>query len=364
MARGRTRHARECYDRALQVARASHLRDAGAVMLGDVLAAELEFERTAGTPRRNGPRVSPLLLGQCGAWLDIYAAGIGVETETTLLRAGPEPALALVEDALEYARSTERPQLARFLSAQRVSVLLDGGEVEEAARAWRFDGLPERRAECLDLPAQSWREMEMLACARLRLFISRGRFDAAREFADALLAVASEHALVRTRMRGLALAIVLEHRAGVPDRASAHLAAYLRLFAEADYLRPLARERAIALALLDDAALADGADPAVAVAAGALREALGGRADRQPSERVLTDGELEVLTRLEHWRDKDIARALGLSYDGVRYRVRGIFAKLGARGRLDAVRRAQERGILPAHASEPPRTAPPPGLSR
>ena len=361
MARGQTRQARECYDRALEVARASHLRDAGAVMLADVLAAELDFERTAGAPRLNGPRVLPRLLGQCGAWLDVYAAGIGLGAETALLRDGPEAARALLEDARDYARTTERPQLARFLSAQHVSVLLNGGEVNEAARSWRFNGLPERRAECLDLTAQSWREMEMLACARLRLFISRDQFDAAREFADALLAVASEHALVRTRMRGLALAIVLEHRAGAPARASTHLADYLRLFAEADYVRPLARDRAVALALLDDAAFADGADAGVALAAGALRKALGGEAgaEGRPSERVLTEGELEVLARLEHWRDKDIARALGLSYDGVRYRVRGIFAKLGARGRLDAVRRAQERGILPAHASEPSPTAPP-----
>lgn len=366
MARGRTRQARECYDRALEVARASHLRDAGAVVLGDALAAELEFERTAGAPRLNGPRVSPRLLGQCGAWLDVYAAGIGLGAETALLRDGPEAARALVEDARDFARTTERPQLARFLSAQHVSVLLDGGEADEAARSWRFDGLPERRAECLDLTAQSWREMEMLACARLRLFIFRGQFDAARDFADALLAVASEHALVRTRMRGLALAIVLEHRAGAPARASTHLTDYLRLFAEADYVRPLARERAIALALLDDAAFADGADAGVAVAAGGLRKALGGeaRAEGRPSERVLTEGELEVLQRLEHWRDKDIARTLGLSYDGVRYRVRGIFAKLGARGRLDAVRRAEERGILPAHAREPSPTAPPPGPLR
>ena len=355
MARGRTRHAEECYDRALQVARASHLRDAGAVMLGDVLAAELQFERTAGAPRRNGPRVSPRLLGQCGAWLDIYAASVGFRAETALLHAGPEAALALVEDARDYARSTERPQLARFLSALRVSVLLDGGQVDEAARAWRFDGLPERRAECLELAGQSWRELEMLACARLRFLISRGDFDAAREFADALLAVASKHALVRTRMRALALAIVLEQRAGATDRASTHLADYVRLYAEADYARPLARDRKLALALLDDAAFAveaDGsveADGGVAATARALRTALCGEAsaEGQPSEGVLTEGELEVLARLEHWRDKDIARSLGLSYDGVRYRVRGIFTKLGARGRLDAVRRAQERGILP-----------------
>ena len=353
MAMGRTRQARECYDRALQVARTSHLRDAGAVMLGEVLSTELEFERTAGVPQRHGQRVSPRLLGQCGAWLDIYAAGIGVEAETALLHADPEAARALLEGARDYARETGRPQLARFLSALRVSVLLDGGEVDAAARAWRFDGLPERRADCLALTGQSWREMEMLACVRLRVFMSQGELDTARRFADALLAVATEHALVRTRMRGLALAMALEHRAGQPDRASTHLATYLRLFADADYIRPLARDGGVALALLDDAELAAGAVGArVAVA---LRKALVGEVDAegQPSKLVLTERELEVLARLEHWRDKDIAQSLGLSYDGVRYHVRRIFAKLGARSRLDAVHQARARGLLPAHAGEP-----------
>lgn len=253
--------------------------------------------------------------------------------------------------------------MARFLSALRVSVLLDGGQVDEATRAWRFDRLPQAAGECLDLAKQSWREVEMLACARLRLLISRGEFDAAREFADAVLAVASGHALVRTRMRGLALSMVLEHRAGASDRALAHLADYVRLFAEADYARPLARDRAVALALLDDAAFAAGADAGVAAAAGSLRQALCEKAgtEAQQSDGTLTEGELEVLARLEHSRDRDIARTLGLSYDGVRYRVRRIFAKLGARTRLDAVHRARARGILPACADglEPERSAPP-----
>lgn len=352
MARGHPRVARRYYDRALEVARASHLRDVGAVMIGEALAAELEFECSAGAPRLGGPRVSPRLLGRCSAWLDVYAASIATTVESEMLRRGPRAALASVEDACEYARRTERPALARFLSALRVSVLLDGGDVDEAARAWRFDRLPEPAARCLDLGTQSWREMEMLACARLRLLISRGEFEAAREFAAALLAVASESGLARTRMRGLALSMVLEHRAGASDSAAAHLADYLRLFAEADYARPVARDRKLVLSLLDEAVSAAGAaDAGIATAAGALRKALRGDGTaRQRPDRTLTGRELDVLARLEHWRDKDIARTLGLSYDGVRYRVRTIFTKLGARSRLDAVRRARERGILPEEA--------------
>ena len=189
----------------------------------------------------------------------------------------------------------------------------------------------------------------MLACARLRLCIMRGELDAARELAAALQAVAAERGLVRTRMRGLTLAMVLEHRAGEGERARAHLVDYLRSFAEADYARPLARDRGVALPLLDAVADAHGADAAVGRAAAGLRKAMrdDAGAGKDPSQRPLSRRELDVLARLERYPDKEIAWDLNLSYDGVRYRVRSIFAKLGARGRLDAVHRARAQGILP-----------------
>ena len=59
-----------------------------------------------------------------------------------------------------------------------------------------------------------------------------------------------------------------------------------------------------------------------------------------------------MLQRLESQSDKMIAKELNLSYDGVRYRVRRIFAKLGARGRFDAVHRARAQGLIPAEGAE------------
>ena len=62
--------------------------------------------------------------------------------------------------------------------------------------------------------------------------------------------------------------------------------------------------------------------------------------------------EMEVLALLEGYTDKDIAKALNLSYEGVRTRIRRIFAKLGAHGRLDAVDRARALRILPPGENE------------
>ena len=100
-------------------------------------------------------------------------------------------------------------RLARSVAAIRVWVLLAGGQVAEAGRAWRLDGLPERADECTELATQSWREAELIACARLRLCFACGWIGAARGLAAALQALAAERGLVRTA------------RAGAPSRLSA-----------------------------------------------------------------------------------------------------------------------------------------------
>ncbi len=352
MARGRADEAQACYERALKVARASHLRDAGAMMLGDVLAAELEFERWAAAASVDGALQSPRLLGECGAWFDIYAASAEVGAELDLLRGDVPAALALVEDARDCARRTGRAPLERFLSALRVSVLLAGDGVEEAERAWQFDRLPEAPEECVDLSAQTWREAEMLACARLRLLAARGAFEEARELGRALDAVAVERQMVRTRMRGLALAMALEHRAGDDIRAREHLVECLGLLDETGYARPLVREGAVAVALLDGA---EAVPETIVDAARRLRAVIGGAVATRVSETSLTSREVEVLALMEHCRDKEIAKRLELTFYGVRYRIGNIFTKLGARGRLDAVHRARERGLLPPPDARPAR---------
>ena len=361
MARGRADEAQRYYDRALKAARASHLRDAGALLLGQVLSAELAFERSTGAELMEGTQLSPRVLGETSAWLDIYAASTEVRAELALLRGGMQAALAVVDQARDHARLTEREHLARFLTGLRVSVLVAGGEVGEAERAWRIARLPEDAAGCTGIDAQSWREAEMLACARIRLLTAQGAFDEARGFARALFAAAEERQLVRTTMRGLALAMALERRAGDDARARAHLAAYLRLFAETGYARPLARVRRAALPLLDEMARARGAHHAVAKTAARLGEVMRKPSETgtAPSRASLTEREIEVLVRLERHHDREIADVLSLSYDGLRYRVKRIFAKLGARSRLDAVHRARAQGILPpgdeTSAAEPRR---------
>ncbi len=63
----------------------------------------------------------------------------------------------------------------------------------------------------------------------------------------------------------------------------------------------------------------------------------------------LTPGELEVLRELDHgFSNKEIARRIEVSPNTVKYRLKGLFAKLGVTTRTDAVKRSRELDLLAA----------------
>ena len=345
MAQGRVDDARRRYLSAMRIAKAEDLHNPLAVAIADVLLQELEQERNRRPPSPEPPGI-PAALTRNGTPFQAYAAASGVALDRALADTGAEGALAALEEMLDYVRSVGLPALARYLSAMRVSLLVEACRPGEAQRCWREDGLPEDAPACLDLEGQTWREMEALSCARLRLAIARGRFDEARGFAAGLRSATADRGLRRTLMRALTLSVVLERRAGDAGAAGRHLAEFLALFAETDYARPAVRERrACAPAVerfLDEAGDSPLREPARALLA-AMRDADSGT---DPALR-LSGREREILHRLEGQRDKVIAAELGLTPHGVRYHIRGLFAKLEVRSRGDAVRRARELGLLP-----------------
>ena len=79
----------------------------------------------------------------------------------------------------------------------------------------------------------------------------------------------------------------------------------------------------------------------------ALREALDDKGE-DALHWLLDRREMNVLALIgEGNTDAEVARALKLSYEGVRSRIRRIFEKRGARRMVDAGPRARARGILP-----------------
>ena len=340
MAQGRVQDAAAFYRRAERVATEQYVLDPEPAAVCSALIHELSLE-CGHAAREAEPDRVPEALTRGSTPFQAYAAASGAVLEARLRDEGGEAALAGADEMLDYVRRARLPALVRHVSALRVSLLATAGPIGEAERAWEAADLPPDAAGCLDLAGQTWREMEALSSARLRLAIGRGRFEEARGFAGELRAAAAARGLKRTLMRALALSAVLERRAGDGAAAAAHVGDYLCAYADSPYGGPLVRDRADCAELLA-ARLETARGGPAGDAARALLAAM--ESADEPRQRVLSARERQVLRRLAGRRDKQIAAELGLSAYGVRYHLRSLFAKLGARNRAEALRRAREMG--------------------
>ncbi|MDE0062057.1 MAG: LuxR C-terminal-related transcriptional regulator [Gammaproteobacteria bacterium] len=342
MAQGRVGDAAREYHGALRLATERFLGDPRVVVRCSVLKQELDLERNRFEDDAEAIRLLTEVR-RMGGPFSSFAAATEAGVELALKAHGPARALSMVEEMLHHAQRAEMPMLARHLAALRVSTLAVLGGVEEANRFWRACGLPEDDAGCLDLRGQTWREMEALSCARLRLDIASDRFDEGRQIGRGLIEAASRRGLQRTQMRGLALMTGLEAQSGDWRAALTNLERFLKLFVKIDYARPIVREGEQGVAVLKAFRNANPNSPLANRAESILAALLNARVLAVPN---LSPRESEVLWRLESQRDKEIASSLGISIHGVRYHVGNILDKLNARNRFDAARRARIAGLL------------------
>ena len=342
MAQGRARDANALYLDANRAANASYVADAMLVAMVQVMLRELAAECGRDVPNAVPPGI-PAALRRGNTPFHAYAAASVVAMESWLRAGDAEGALSSVDGMLAYVLEKRLPGLVRHVSALRASALAVAGRVGEGEQFWRSADLPEAAADCFDLKKLTWRDMESLSSARLRLAIWGGRFAEAREFAEAFRTAAAERGLRRTLMRALALSVALEVRAGDAAAAAQRLDEFLELFAETPYAGPMVLERAHCREVVA-AGLGGNADAGRRDAARALTAAMDA-ADRVLPQ--LSARERDILDRLgQRQRDKQIGLELGLTEYGVRHHLRSLFDKLGVRRRGDAVVRARELGLL------------------
>ena len=343
MARGHVQEAETYCTNVLESARARYPDDPMAMTAGDALLRELQFERNRLTlPIAAGMGLSDNY-ARPGNTFATQASDCAIIADVAHYADGIDGALSAVTRMTEYARQTERRTLARYLAALRVDTLAAAGRADEAERAWRAGALPPGDEDCLDMNSLDWRELEMLACARLRLYMACKDYEAGRNFAQKLLTLVTERRLVRTAMRVRALLAALEWRAGDQDAACSHLETFLRHYLETGYARPVLREGdAVRQALErwlesqpDSARQAAARDLLAMIDAGEKKDATS-----------LTEREMTVLKLLPDLRDKQIAAQLSISREGVRFHVGRIFAKLGVHSRSEAVTLARSIGLL------------------
>ena len=340
MAQGRVRDALTWYQSAQRAAKRRFLGDPHLITNVESLVQEIALERNRLPDDTVGARFARAFY-RGGAWLPHYAAAAEVALACALDSGGADTALSVLDGMWAHARKEELTTLVRLLAALRVSLLADAGRPAEAQNTWREAALPTTDTDCLDLDGLNWREMEAIACARLRLLTALGAHDAGRRLADAVVRLTAERGLLRTRLRALALRVRLELDAAVRGDARPHLAEYLQLYARTDYARPMVALGTAAMVALEGFIAAEKDGPLAAIAERLLTAAHAGTSGAPQ----FTDKEIAVLRRLPGRQDKQIAAALGLTPHGVRHHLRSIFRKLGVNTRDEAVRRARAVGF-------------------
>ena len=342
MVQGRVREARTRYRRARQVAREFFSSDPCIALSIDVLTIELDIEQNR--EKAIGLRTLRNLTELRDIWAEVYSTAICVSAELMLAQYDGQAVVKLLSSAVAGARATGVLNLSNHMSALLAHYLVEVGRSGEAGRVWREEGLPCGAAELLDLERQSWRVMEALACARIRLLAETAQYGAAQELAGGLCAVASEHRLIRTLLRGLALSMLVAHRARQADRALGHLAGFLRAARGVDYPRPLFRHRAASQAVLRRLIAAEPDEELRAEA-----EAMQARLADAPTDggQFFSGREIEVLAAAARGlRSKEIGVRLGISDEGVRYHLKNIYRKAGVGKREDAIEYARSLGVL------------------
>lgn len=342
MAQGRPADATNWYRRARQGTRRFFPSDFFTIASADVLSIELDLERNRekAIQQRTLQGITELRNG----WVDIYAAAVAVHSELTFERHNGKAVVKFLTQAIDDAPAPGLGHFAHYLSAMLATYLIEDGRADEAAHLWRHEALPSTSAELVDLDKQSWRTMEALSTARVRLLVDQGDLDAAAALTKAMYRAASAHGLVRTTLRTLALSMVVAHHGGHADLAVKRLVEFLGAARDVDYIRPLVRNRDVSVLVLQRL-LGREPDGDLREAAESTLASLGQRSATVAPE--FTSREIEILADVRHeLRNKEIAEHLGITDEGVRYHLKKIYRKTGVSRRNDAVRYALNKGVL------------------
>ena len=342
MAQGRVEEAGRRYRRARRGVRKFFSSDPCLTVSTDVLLIELDLERNR--EKAIQPRTLKNLTELRGVWVDVYSTAVAVSAELMLGHYDSRAVIKLLSKAVDDARAIGIESLSKHMPALLAYYLVEVGRPDEAGQVWRDHGLPCGESELLDLERRSWRTMETLSCARIRLLAEQGKCGAAEALASGLCTVASEHGLTRTLLRGLALSMDVAHRAGQSDRALERLVDFLRTVRGTGYTRPLVRHRAVSRTVLGRFLSTD-PDEELRATAESMLTTMGGSASSD--HQLFSRRELDVLSEAARGlRGKEIGGRLGISYEGVRYHLKNIYRKAGVSKRADAIEYAQSLGIL------------------
>lgn len=272
------------------------------------------------------------------SWLDVLAATYEAGLRQALIGGKHEVAHSLLDHAAEVARDRSLGQLTGLVVAWRIETLVAAGDLQDAAAAV---------SDCP--PSTGWRTRHAMAIAMAQLALQAGRSAEALRALRAARSEASEQGRSPDLLR-IDMLIAATYRAR-GDREAMLAAAATALTNPCVQTAPgMLRGLAVNCQPLLAALIRDDGPGALApqlkLVARRLRKVIEPPVAHTPG---LSARELAVLSALCEGRsNKEIGRQLDLTENTIKFHLKNLYGKLGAKTRAAAVNAALSRGLTSA----------------
>ncbi len=313
------------------------------------LTMEVHYETGAQQPVLGKLRESYKGLHHSEGWLDIFAAEFSVAAMAALSAEGLDSALRELDKASEDIENRQLEGIIPVVQATRVSCLALSGELAAAGEELaKMNFTPERYALVASSPVP-WREREAVLLAVARVWLREGRQAEVIAMLAPLIAPLDASGIEKTACRFRLLLALAYVQAGEHEAFLTVFELLLVKVRRHGYIRGFLEEGVMArdaLTIYLTTDMPHHAD-AFAVKTAAEISALVCARETQGHSATLTVRERDVLQSLAGGHsDKVIARDLGLTHNTVRFHLKNIYSKLGARNRLGAVQVARQRELI------------------
>ncbi|MCC2656623.1 MAG: Transcriptional activator of maltose regulon, MalT [Panacagrimonas sp.] len=359
---GRLSEAREMFADAVDLAARTAGRQSHAARLSGALLGQLLYEQND-LARAERLVSESRVLGFEGGAVDFYVATYLADSRLKSLKGSTEEALAILQEGEDTARALSLHRLDVAVACERVRVRLEAGDVRGAEQVLgEIDARQGSNGTALALHDEV---QATIAMAKARLLCARGTAGLAAGLLNTQLETARRtgRRYLELNLR-IQLAVALELDGQTAD-AEDTLLAVVNEAVPLGMVRSFLDEGAPLVAILErvrdrarrrgggEAASEAGTGPFNAIAqrllAAARHPEHGMRGPAGPGARVseLTTRETEVLKLLEQGRsNKEIARALSISVDTVKWFLKNIFTKLGVSTRAQAVSESRRQDLF------------------
>jgi LuxR family maltose regulon positive regulatory protein len=277
-------------------------------------------------------------------WFDVYAEAYGATIAIAFAAGNIERAEECVRRGTATAERRGLRRLERLMRAYRVRVLVQLRQYESARAECRW-----RRGEWQGSPYH-WREIHQEGIGAVECELATGHAGAALRILEDLGAAAREGSRVRDARTVKLLEAAARYAIGERDKAAEMVVEILEPALLEDDAGVLLESGRLIAPLLQHAKIWTRERAGSSLVRQALNQALLRITPTDASGSlvsVLSGREIEVLTELAQGSsNKLIARALQMTENTVKFHLKNVFHKLGVKHRAQAIRVAQDQGMV------------------